>query len=54
MKAYTQLADIQADLRAGVLRCEDLVRNYLAAIAARPEINAFLEVFEAEIKQSCI
>jgi aspartyl-tRNA(Asn)/glutamyl-tRNA(Gln) amidotransferase subunit A len=49
LKAYTQLADIQADLRAGVLRCEDLVRNYLAAIAARPEINAFLEVFEAEV-----
>ncbi len=49
MKQYTQLADIQADLRAGHLRCEDLVRQYLAAIAARPEINAFLEVFEAEV-----
>lgn len=51
MKAYTQLADIQADLRAGHLSCAQLVEGYLQRIAARSEINAFLEVFETEIRE---
>lgn len=48
MKAYTRLADIQADLRAGSTSCTALVQGYLERIKACPEINAFLEVFEEE------
>lgn len=48
MNAYRKLAHIQHDLHAGQLSCHQLVSTYLARIQARPEINAFLEVFEAE------
>jgi aspartyl-tRNA(Asn)/glutamyl-tRNA(Gln) amidotransferase subunit A len=46
--AYHSFTQIQDDLRAGRISCRQLVSNYLAQIDARPEINAFLEVFREE------
>ncbi len=48
MNPYHKLTQIQHDLRAGQLSCLQLVSDYLTRIHARPEINAFLEVFETE------
>jgi len=48
LTSYQTLSQIQHALRAGQLSCRQLVTEYLARIAARPEINAFLEVFEEE------
>lgn len=51
MSAYHRLADIQADLAAGKTTCVALAEGYLSRIKARPELNAFLEVFEEELLQ---
>lgn len=48
MKDYTLIVAIQADLRAGNTSVQALVAGYLSRIEARPEINAFLEVFAGE------
>lgn len=50
MNPYHKLAHIQRDLRAGQLSCRQLVSDYLSRIQAQPEMNAFLEVFEAEAR----
>lgn len=49
MSAYNRLADIQADLAAGKTTMVALAEGYLSRIHARPELNAFLEVFEQEL-----
>lgn len=36
---------IQADLRAGTLTCENLTKEYLAAIESQAGLNAFISVF---------
>lgn len=48
MKTYSRIAEIQKDLFAGELTCEQLVRNYLAKITEQKHLNAFLEVWETE------
>ncbi|MEO1515910.1 MAG: Asp-tRNA(Asn)/Glu-tRNA(Gln) amidotransferase subunit GatA [Bacteroidota bacterium] len=48
MKRYTQLQDIQADLREGKLSCQDLVRHYLQRIEDSRHLNIYIEVFEQE------
>jgi aspartyl-tRNA(Asn)/glutamyl-tRNA(Gln) amidotransferase subunit A len=45
---YHTLADIRKALLSGQTTCHQLVRDYLACIQARPEINAFLEVYADE------
>lgn len=48
MKNYNKLVDIQVDLSNGVLSCTSLVQYYLDNIQHEGDLNAFLEVFEAE------
>jgi len=48
LSTYQQLSDLQRALKAGDLFCVDVVKNFLKRIEARPEINAFLEVFADE------
>nr|WP_026905153.1 Asp-tRNA(Asn)/Glu-tRNA(Gln) amidotransferase subunit GatA [Pedobacter glucosidilyticus] len=45
---YSKLEDIQADIRSGVLRLEDLVTFYLDRIQQLADLNAYLEVFGEE------
>lgn len=45
---YSKLEDIQADIRSGVLKLEDLVAFYLDRIQQLADLNAYLEVFEEE------
>jgi aspartyl-tRNA(Asn)/glutamyl-tRNA(Gln) amidotransferase subunit A len=54
VKFYTTLAEIQADLQAGQISCQQLVDHYLQRIAAHEELNAFVEVFEEEARQRAI
>ncbi len=48
MKAYRRVIDIQADLRAGVTTCVELVGHYISQIKEHSDLNAFLEVWENE------
>ncbi|TAE48753.1 MAG: Asp-tRNA(Asn)/Glu-tRNA(Gln) amidotransferase GatCAB subunit A, partial [Bacteroidetes bacterium] len=50
VKDYRTLAEIQRDLSADVLTYSTLADSYLSRIAARPELNAFIEVYEAEAR----
>ncbi|WP_317162948.1 Asp-tRNA(Asn)/Glu-tRNA(Gln) amidotransferase subunit GatA [Pedobacter puniceum] len=45
---YSKLEDIQADIRSGVLKLEDLVAFYLDRIQQLADLNAYLEVFGEE------
>nr|WP_304068115.1 Asp-tRNA(Asn)/Glu-tRNA(Gln) amidotransferase subunit GatA [Pedobacter glucosidilyticus] len=45
---YSKLEDIQADIRSGVLKLEDLVTFYLDRIQQLADLNAYLEVFGEE------
>lgn len=47
-KNYTTLADIQQDIRDGVITVEDLVKRYLNNIEANQSLNVFLEVYTEE------
>lgn len=47
-KNYAQLADIQRDIRNGVITVEALVRRYLKNIEVNKSLNVFLEVYEEE------
>lgn len=51
MGKYRLLADIQRDLLAKKITVSDLVADYLATIAKNQHLNAFLEVYTAEIIQ---
>ncbi len=51
MKSYTSLADIQTDLRAGQITCQELVAYYLDQIAATAQLNAYIEVYADEALQ---
>lgn len=48
MKNYNSLAHIQSDIKQNKITLRDLVLHYLGNIKARPQLNAFLEVFEEE------
>lgn len=45
---YTTLADIQQDIRDGVITVETLVKHYLKNIKANQSLNVFIEVYEEE------
>jgi aspartyl-tRNA(Asn)/glutamyl-tRNA(Gln) amidotransferase subunit A len=48
LKSYNRISDIQADLQSGTLTCLELVQHYLNNIRRHSDLNAFLEVWEAE------
>lgn len=48
MKSYNRISEIREDLFAGVLTCEQLVRQYIAKIEEKKHLNAFLEVWDEE------
>ena len=48
MRGYRTLVEIQAALRRGALRCEDLVQAYLNQIQATRALNIYIEVYAAE------
>ena len=49
MKKYTDLAQIKADINAGIISVEELARYYLNRIHEYKHLNAFLEVYEDEV-----
>lgn len=51
MKNYNSLAHIQSDIKESKITLRDLVLHYLGNIKARPQLNAFLEVYEDEALQ---
>lgn len=46
--SFDKLRDIQRELGEGRLTCEALVAHYLDRIDARPELNAFVEVYRED------
>ncbi len=48
MRKYDSIIEVQKDLRSGVLNLPQLVRYYVSNINAKPQLNAFLEVWEEE------
>lgn len=51
LKNYNSLADIQTDISSGEVSCVQLVDFYLKQIAEQADLNAFLEVYEEEVRQ---
>ncbi len=45
---YSQLSEVQADLRAGKITCRQLVEYYLERIEATRSLNAYVEVYAEE------
>lgn len=54
MKEYFTLTQIQNDLHEGSLTCVQLVNHYLEQIASNTHLNAFVDVYANEAKQSAI
>ncbi|ODS78398.1 MAG: glutaminyl-tRNA synthase (glutamine-hydrolyzing) subunit A [Cytophagaceae bacterium SCN 52-12] len=48
MGSFDKLRDIREALREGRLTCEAIVTHYLERINARPELNAFVEVYRED------
>jgi len=48
LESFDKLADIQEALREGRFSCEELVLEYLKRIREKAELNAFVEVYEAD------
>ncbi len=46
--SFDKLRDIQEELKEGRLTCEAIVAHYLKRINARPELNAFVEVYQED------
>jgi aspartyl-tRNA(Asn)/glutamyl-tRNA(Gln) amidotransferase subunit A len=44
--SFTSINKLQADLKAGIITCEKLIREAIASIKQKEHLNAFLEVFE--------
>jgi aspartyl-tRNA(Asn)/glutamyl-tRNA(Gln) amidotransferase subunit A len=44
--SFTNIRQLQADLKAGTVSCKSLVEQSVAAIREKKQLNAFLEVFE--------
>lgn len=51
MTTYDSITQIQADLQSGKTSCVKIVEQYLAAIKAKAQLNAFLETYEQEALQ---
>jgi len=51
LKRYTALADIKADVNSGKLRIVDLAEHYLSRIKEYERLNAYLEVYEDEVRK---
>ncbi|MFN4145809.1 MAG: Asp-tRNA(Asn)/Glu-tRNA(Gln) amidotransferase subunit GatA [Runella sp.] len=52
---YTSIATLQADLRAGIISCQQLVAYYLEQIIRHnPTLNAFVSVYAEEAQQRAI
>lgn len=47
MYQFSNINQLQEDLRSGAVSCKSLVEQAIADIAAKKQINAYLEVFEA-------
>lgn len=45
VKTYQSLASVQKDIADNIISCVSLVQHYLDQIEARPELNAFIEVY---------
>ena len=54
MKEYFTLTEIQDDLHGGTISCVQLVNHYLERIASNAHLNAFVDVYTDEAKQSAI
>jgi aspartyl-tRNA(Asn)/glutamyl-tRNA(Gln) amidotransferase subunit A len=52
LKQYLTLAEIQEDLSEGSLTCVQLVDHYLSKIASAAHLNAFVEVYADEARQT--
>lgn len=50
MYAHRSIAAYQADLKAGLISCAGVVDHYIAAIAQSSRLNAFIEVYEDEVR----
>ena len=48
MKAYRSLQEVKADISTGTVTCRQLTEYYLENIRKKKNLNAFLEVYEAE------
>jgi len=48
LTTYDSITHIQADLQSGKTSCVKIVEQYLAAIKAKAQLNAFLETYEQE------
>ena len=48
MPRYKNIAEVQADIKEGVITCEQLVDYYLTRIKATRSLNVFIEVYEEE------
>ncbi len=51
MYTFTSIADYQKDLTNNTISCEAIVQDYLQKIRQRPNLNAFVEVYEEEALQ---
>jgi aspartyl-tRNA(Asn)/glutamyl-tRNA(Gln) amidotransferase subunit A len=54
LKEYLTLAEIQEDLRGGVLTCVKLVDYYLQNIESNQHLNAFVEVYADEAREAAV
>ncbi|PWJ59624.1 aspartyl-tRNA(Asn)/glutamyl-tRNA(Gln) amidotransferase subunit A [Dyadobacter jejuensis] len=54
MKEYLRLTEIQKDLSVGVISCVELVNHYLDRIEAHSHLNAFVEVYQQEAKETAL
>jgi aspartyl-tRNA(Asn)/glutamyl-tRNA(Gln) amidotransferase subunit A len=52
LKEYQTLAEIQGDLREGVVTCVRLVDHYLERISSQSHLNAFVDVYSEEARES--
>jgi aspartyl-tRNA(Asn)/glutamyl-tRNA(Gln) amidotransferase subunit A len=52
LKEYQTLAEIQGDLREGNLTCMQLVDHYLDRISSQSHLNAFVDVYVEEARES--
>ena len=53
-KRFSSLIEIQKEINVGTLNLPELVDYYLSQIDKNKHLNAFLEVFEEEVKQKAV
>ncbi|MBL7912421.1 MAG: Asp-tRNA(Asn)/Glu-tRNA(Gln) amidotransferase subunit GatA [Bacteroidia bacterium] len=52
MYSFSNITNLQSDLKAGKITCLALVEQALSAISEKKHLNAFLEVFDASAKEA--